>query len=112
MPFRLKPGHLRMAPTKTLGVLERDDACERKNAIPTEVGAFTYGTYQTFVSQTRLGACKAEEAKENGGSHSLESDRQKEGCGTILWRDLIQLRGQRGDNQQAKGQRNYDPKGS
>ena len=53
-------------------------------------------------------SCKAEEAKENGGSHSLESDRQKEGCGTILWRNFIQLRCQRGDNQQAKGQRNYD----
>ena len=50
----------------------------------------------------------AEEAKENGGSHTLESDRQKEGCGTILWRDFIELKRQRGYNQQAKGQRNYD----
>jgi len=51
---------------------------------------------------------KAEEAKEHGGSHALETDRQKEGCGTILWRDFIQLKRQRGYNQQAKGQRNYD----
>jgi len=44
------------APTEASGVSERNDGCERKNAIPTEVGAFTYGTYQTFVSQTWLGA--------------------------------------------------------
>jgi hypothetical protein len=51
---------------------------------------------------------KAEAAKGSGGSHSLETGRQKEGCGTILWRDLIELRRQRGYNQQAKGQRNYE----
>ena len=51
---------------------------------------------------------KAEEAKEDGGSHPVETDRQKEGCGTILWRYSIKLESQRGYNQQAKGQRNYD----
>lgn len=72
---------------------------------------------QNFISSNRIfrkkaaldvAVRKAEEAKEHGGSHALETDRQKEGCGTILWRDFIQLERQRGYNQQAKGQRNYD----